>query len=62
MDRARELILGVSGASGSRLALRALTLFAASPDVDLLHVVVSRRALVVARDEVSAEVRTADPS
>jgi 4-hydroxy-3-polyprenylbenzoate decarboxylase len=53
------MILGVSGASGSRLALRALTLFTASPDVDLLHVVVSRRALVVARDEVSSEVRTA---
>ena len=53
------MILGVSGASGSRLALRSLSLFTASPDVDLLHVVVSRRALVVARDEVSPGVRTA---
>ena len=59
MERAREMILGVSGASGSRLALRALKLFTASRDVDLLHVVVSRRALVVARDEVSAGIRTA---
>ena len=49
MERAREMSLGVSGASGSRLALRALKLFTASRDVDLLHVVVSRRALVVAR-------------
>jgi flavin prenyltransferase len=59
LESARELILGVSGASGSKLALRALTLFTASPDVDVLHLVVSRRALLVARDEVSAGVKTA---
>ncbi|HKC25780.1 MAG TPA: flavoprotein, partial [Thermoanaerobaculia bacterium] len=45
------LILGVSGASGARLALRALALFAGSPDVGSLHVVVSPRALLVAADE-----------
>jgi 4-hydroxy-3-polyprenylbenzoate decarboxylase len=45
------LILGVSGASGARLALRALALFAESPDVGALHVVVSPRALRVAADE-----------
>jgi flavin prenyltransferase len=59
MERAREMILGVSGASGSRLALRALALFTASPDLDLVHVVVSRRALVVARDEIADGIRTA---
>ena len=59
METARELILGVSGASGSRLALRALDLFTRSPEIDLVHLVVSRRALLVARDEVSPGIRTA---
>jgi len=53
-----ELILGISGASGARLALRALQLFPASPDVERLHVVLTPRALVVARDEVDAGLRT----
>jgi 4-hydroxy-3-polyprenylbenzoate decarboxylase len=52
------LVLGISGASGARLAHRALQLFPASPDVGRLHVVVTPRALVVARDEVNAEIRT----
>jgi len=55
-----DLILGISGASGSRLALRALRLFSASPDVERLHVVVSPRALVVARDELDASITSAD--
>jgi 4-hydroxy-3-polyprenylbenzoate decarboxylase len=41
----------VSGASGTRLALRALALFAGSPDVAEVHLVISPRALVVAKDE-----------
>lgn len=45
------LILGVSGASGARLALRALRLFAASPSIPALHAVISPRALRVAADE-----------
>jgi 4-hydroxy-3-polyprenylbenzoate decarboxylase len=53
-----NLILGISGASGTRLALRALTLFTASPEVGALHLVVSRRALLVARGEVGPAVRT----
>ena len=58
MSGSGELILGVSGASGSRLALRALRLFSGSPDVAHLHVVVTPRALIVARDEVGAEIRS----
>lgn len=46
MERARELILGISGASGIRLGLRAISLFTASPDVEVLHLVVSPRALL----------------
>jgi len=48
-----HLILGISGASGSRLGLRALALFTGSPDVTHIHLVVSPRALLVARGEVS---------
>jgi len=59
LETARELILGVSGASGTRLALRALALFTESPEIDLVHLVVSRRALLVARDEVSHGIQTA---
>lgn len=55
-----DLILGISGASGSRLALRALQMFSASPDVERLHVVVSPRALVVARDELDANLTSVD--
>ena len=53
------LVLGVSGASGARLALRALGLLAGSPDVPALHVVVTPRALLVARDEEGTKIRTA---
>ena len=59
MVRSAELILGVSGASGSRLGLRALSLLAASPDVDHLHIVVSPHAILVARDEVEPGIRRA---
>jgi 4-hydroxy-3-polyprenylbenzoate decarboxylase len=55
-----DLILGVSGASGSRLALRALRLFAGSADVERLHLVVSPRALVVARDELDASLTSVE--
>jgi len=55
-----ELILGISGASGARLALRALALLAGSPDVERLHVVVSPRALLVARGEVDASLTSAE--
>ena len=53
-----HLILGISGASGTRVGLRALALFSGSPDVSHLHLVVSPRALIVAQDEVLASIRT----
>ena len=56
MDPSTHLILGISGASGARLGLRALTLFAGSPDVSCLHLVVSPRALLVARTEIDAGI------
>jgi len=54
-----HLILGISGASGARLGLRALSLFAGSPDVSRLHLVVSPRALLVARTEIDAAISSA---
>lgn len=59
MSTSRDLILGISGASGARLGLRALALFASSEDVERLHVVVSRRALLVARGEVDPGIHDA---
>ena len=59
MSERLPLILGVSGASGARLGLRALQLLAASAEVPELHCVVTPRALLVARDEVDPKIRTA---
>ncbi|HMA28971.1 MAG TPA: UbiX family flavin prenyltransferase [Thermoanaerobaculia bacterium] len=56
----RDLILGISGASGARLGLRALGLFSASPDLTRLHVVVSPRALLVARTEIDAGITSVE--
>ncbi|MCC6131461.1 MAG: UbiX family flavin prenyltransferase [Acidobacteria bacterium] len=55
-----HLILGISGASGARLGLRALDLFSGSPDVEALHLVVSPRAIRVAQDEISPGIRTVE--
>ncbi len=54
-----DLVLGISGASGARLGLRALSLLASSEDVARLHLVVSRRALLVARDEIDPAIQDA---
>lgn len=59
MNPSGHLVLGISGASGARLGLRALALFAASPDVERLHLVVSPRALLVARAEIDAGISSA---
>ncbi|MGE5346155.1 MAG: UbiX family flavin prenyltransferase [Acidithiobacillales bacterium] len=58
MSEPFPLVLGISGASGARLGLRAVQLFAASSDVPALHLVVTPRALLVARDEVDRKIRT----
>ncbi len=58
MSEPLPLVLGISGASGARLGLRAFRLLAASPDVPALHVVVTARALLVAREEADRKIRT----
>ncbi len=55
-----DLVLGISGASGARIGLRALALLGASPDVERLHVVVSPRALLVARGEVDSAISSVE--
>jgi 4-hydroxy-3-polyprenylbenzoate decarboxylase len=55
-----DLVLGISGASGSRLGLRALALLSGSPDVKRLHLVVSPRALVVAKSELGAAITSVE--
>jgi 4-hydroxy-3-polyprenylbenzoate decarboxylase len=55
-----HLVLGISGASGARLGVRALALFSASPDLTHVHVVVSPRALLVARTEISAGITSVE--
>ncbi len=60
-DGQEHLILGISGASGARIGLRALALFSLSPEINVLHVVATAQALVVARDEISPAIaRTED--
>jgi 4-hydroxy-3-polyprenylbenzoate decarboxylase len=48
----KELIVGVSGASGARLAVRFLDLLAMSGQVSRLHLIVSEAALRVAENEL----------
>lgn len=58
MSNSGNIVLGVSGASGTRLGLRAVALLAASPDITALHLVVSQSALRVAQNEVGTEIRS----
>ncbi len=55
----REVIVGVSGGSGARLAKRFVEIALASADLDRLHLVVSEPALDVARSEISSDIASA---
>lgn len=52
----REIIVGVSGGSGARLAKRFVEVALAAGGLERLHLVVSDAALLVARGELSAGV------
>lgn len=54
-----HLVVGVSGASGTSVALRLLSAAAAHPEVEQLHVVVSANALRVAIEESKGSIRSA---
>ncbi len=53
-----RVILGISGASGSRLGVRALELFSASTEVSEVHLVISPQAVRVAREELDGAIRS----
>jgi flavin prenyltransferase len=54
----REIIVGVSGGSGARLAKRFVEIALASRGLSRLHLVLSEPALLVARAEIAAEIGT----
>lgn len=55
----REIVVGVSGASGARLAQRFVELAAAAPGLSRLHLVLSEASLEVARNELDPGIATA---
>lgn len=55
----REIVVGVSGASGAILARRFIELAARARAISRLHVVFSDSSLAVARTELGSEIRTA---
>lgn len=52
----REIIVGVSGASGAGLATRFVRNLSSHRGISRIHLVLSTAALAVARDEVGAEI------
>jgi flavin prenyltransferase len=56
----REIVVGVSGASGASLARRFVELVARAPGVSRLHLVFSDSSFAVARSELDAEIESAD--
>jgi len=57
MSAARlEFVAGISGASGSALAIRFLAALAGRSEVGAVHVVVSERAILVAQSEIDGKI------
>ena len=55
----REIVVGISGASGASLPRRFVELAARSPEVSRLHLVFSESSLLVARSEVGDAIESA---
>lgn len=55
----REIVVGVSGASGASLATRFVERVARARDVSRLHLVLSESSLAVARNEIDPAIRSA---
>jgi 4-hydroxy-3-polyprenylbenzoate decarboxylase len=58
MTRGRRIVVGISGASGISLAVRFLRIAAEHPDVERLHLVVTKNALRVAASELKGPAAT----
>jgi flavin prenyltransferase len=56
----KEIVVGISGASGASLGRRFVELAAHAPAVSRLHVVISDSALAVARSELDPRIRSAE--
>jgi flavin prenyltransferase len=56
----REIIVGVSGGSGSRLAQRFVEIALGAKGLSRLHLIVSDAALMVARNEIAPGITSAD--
>ncbi len=56
----REIVVGVSGASGAWLARRFVELAVRARELSRLHIVLSAAALDVAREEIDAAIATAE--
>ena len=54
----REIVVGISGASGASLPRRFVELAARAPRVSRLHLVFSESSLLVARNEIDAAIGT----
>ena len=56
----KEIVVGISGASGASLGRRFVELAARAPEVSRLHLVISDSALAVARTELDPRIRSAE--
>lgn len=56
----REIVLGVSGASGTALAIRFLEVATAASDLDRVHLIVSPHAMRVASHELEGNIRSVE--
>jgi 4-hydroxy-3-polyprenylbenzoate decarboxylase len=56
----KEIVVGISGASGASLGRRFVELAARAPAVSRLHLVISDSALAVARSELDPRIRSAE--
>lgn len=52
-NRGKRIVVGISGASGIALAVRFLRIAAAQPEIERLHLVVTKNALRVAASELA---------
>jgi len=57
---AREIVVGVSGASGASLPRRFVELASRAQGVSRIHLVLSESSLAVARSELDSEIESAD--
>jgi len=58
MNRRKRFVVGVSGASGTKLSMTFLKMAAGMPEIEELHLVISSSALRVAASEITGDAAT----